>query len=352
MQTKELLTYIQNTSALKADSVNQLSELVKHYPYFQPAHLLYCLATKEFDIANHQDVLKKTAISIANRVVLHNLLNKQLQPISLPTTEFKQEASLKNVNVTSKTDVIESKVEDEKNETLDEIKTVLQQIKEDINVLKATELAETTMPSVKIDSTEETIIEKQTTIESGKLTTENLEDDIQKAASEAFLNETYFESSPTKKQETAPSPSNFIEWINFLNAKKGASTDEIEQTAILAEEKTNPKLKNSGISDENTLKIAPDLDKKQKNSALIDKIIQSNPGAIRTKDEKRIFAANAQAKESLLENEHLVTETLAKIYALQGHISKAIRAYEILSLKIPQKSVYFASLIRELREKQ
>ena len=350
MQTKELLTYIQNTSALKAESVNQLSELVKHYPYFQPAHLLYCLATKEFDIANHQDVLKKTAISIANRVVLHNLLNKNVQPISLQKIDIKEDLSLGQNSLVSKD--INSPEEEGEKEALHEIKTVLQQIKEDINVLKATELSEVSKPPVNNDANEVNQTNETVKLESSDLSTEKLEDEIQKAASEAFLNETYFESSPTKKQETIPSPSNFIEWINYLNAKKGTTAEEIKQTAILAEEKTNPTLKNSSDFEENSLNIAPNLDKKQKNSALIDKIIQSNPGAIRTKDEKRIFAANAQAKESLLENEHLVTETLAKIYALQGHISKAIRAYEILSLKIPQKSVYFASLIKELKEKQ
>lgn len=351
MQAKELLTYIQNTSSLKNDSVNQLSELVKHYPYFQPAHLLYCLATKEFDIANHQEVLKKTAISIANRVVLHNLLNKSVQPISLQkiniAEEIQQESQIKTV---TQDNIV--KDNEEKNEALNEIKTALQQIKEDINVLKATELSELSKPPANADSIEITQTDEVQKNDSIDLTTDKLEDEIQKAASEAFLNETYFESSPTKKQDNLASPTNFMEWINFLNAKKGATAEEIKQTAILAEEKINPKLKNPADFEENSLKIAPNLDKKQKNSALIDKIIQSNPGAIRTKDEKRIFAANAQAKESLLENEHLVTETLAKIYALQGHISKAIRAYEILSLKIPQKSVYFASLIKELKEKQ
>ena len=61
------------------------------------------------------------------------------------------------------------------------------------------------------------------------------------------------------------------------------------------------------------------------------------------------FKSDQKAKESLLESEHLITETLAQIYAFQGNINKAIRAYEILSLKFPQKSVYFASLIEKLK---
>ena len=84
--------------------------------------------------------------------------------------------------------------------------------------------------------------------------------------------------------------------------------------------------------------------------AIIDKIIEVTPTNIRLDPNQRFFAADSKAKESLIESEDLVTETLAKIYALQGNISKAIRAYEILSLKFPQKSAYFATLIQNLKE--
>ena len=83
---------------------------------------------------------------------------------------------------------------------------------------------------------------------------------------------------------------------------------------------------------------------------IIDKIIEVNPSTIRLDPNQRFYTADTKAKESLIENEELVTETLAKIYALQGNISKAVRAYEILSLKFPQKSAYFATLIQNLKK--
>lgn len=47
----------------------------------------------------------------------------------------------------------------------------------------------------------------------------------------------------------------------------------------------------------------------------------------------------------------LVTETLARMYAEQGHIAKAIQAYEILKLRVPEKSSIFAARIEALKTK-
>lgn len=65
---------------------------------------------------------------------------------------------------------------------------------------------------------------------------------------------------------------------------------------------------------------------------------------------KEFFSASTMAKKSVEEDESFVTETLAKIYALQGNTEKAIKAYQTLSLKYPEKSSYFAARIKKLEE--
>ena len=69
------------------------------------------------------------------------------------------------------------------------------------------------------------------------------------------------------------------------------------------------------------------------------------------------FAAKAReegyVEESLgsEKEEPLLTETLAGIYLEQGYPQEAIDIYSQLSLRYPEKSVYFAALIDEINKK-
>jgi hypothetical protein len=50
------------------------------------------------------------------------------------------------------------------------------------------------------------------------------------------------------------------------------------------------------------------------------------------------------------ENDEFITETLSRIYLKQGHYQKAIESFKRLSLKFPEKSVYFAHQIEEIKK--
>ncbi len=58
------------------------------------------------------------------------------------------------------------------------------------------------------------------------------------------------------------------------------------------------------------------------------------------------------SRESILENENLMTETLAHVYLEQKKYQKAITAFTILSLKYPEKSSFFAHQIKAIEKIQ
>ncbi len=78
---------------------------------------------------------------------------------------------------------------------------------------------------------------------------------------------------------------------------------------------------------------------------IIDNFIENNPRISQLKEESSFVI-----KEKKDDISHLMTETLAKLYAEQKLYSKAIKAYEILSEKHPHKSDYFREKIEEIKE--
>ena len=92
---------------------------------------------------------------------------------------------------------------------------------------------------------------------------------------------------------------------------------------------------------------------KPQQTDLINKFIDKKT-TIRKPKKEAFFKAVDVAKESLVENNELVTPTLAKVYLEQEHYEKAISAYKKLSLKYPEKNSLFANqikLINKLKEK-
>ena len=87
---------------------------------------------------------------------------------------------------------------------------------------------------------------------------------------------------------------------------------------------------------------------------LIDNFLKNKPGAIRrNSEEKGTLVSDNRidiAEKSDTENDELITETLAAIYLQQKNYEKALSAYKKLSLKYPEKSIYFATQIEEIEK--
>ena len=313
MQAKEFINYIKNPNSLEKNSVKDLQKLVNDFPYFQSAHLLLSLASKKWDASVYQKSLKKTAIVVTNRSHLFNLI---------------QQFEISNT-------VIEDS--DHQKLVVEEVLEPIDSTKE-LNILKATELL--------IENSDSEITETEFQQKTKPNAEEVLENEIAKQVVSAIVEKQMFNLSDTQLVfNQNKEPENFTDWLRLIQkSNKQLSAENILDINTDNNTDIKTRLEKGKIITQESA-----LNKKLKNLALIDKIIEKSPGQIKIKDDQKFYSPEQNAKESLLENEHLVSETLAKIYALQGSVNKAVRAYEILSLKFPQKSAYFASLIQKLK---
>jgi hypothetical protein len=80
---------------------------------------------------------------------------------------------------------------------------------------------------------------------------------------------------------------------------------------------------------------------------LIRKFIETEP-QISKPQKASFYSAVEMARKSTEERDDIVSETLASVYAQQGDIARATRIYQKLCLLYPEKSSYFAALIKNL----
>ncbi|MBL7950553.1 MAG: hypothetical protein JNM62_02435 [Flavobacteriales bacterium] len=148
----------------------------------------------------------------------------------------------------------------------------------------------------------------------------------------------------------------FMDWLEADNAGSTAETKPKPQaepvpTAISDWVRSEPAEQDEEVEDRpihirQKPPVKPLPEDPTATSDLIDAFIKQQAPAPATKAE--FFTPQQAAKRSLDDKAGLVTETLARVYAKQGNVPKAIEAYRRLALKYPEKSAYFATLQKEL----
>ncbi len=123
--------------------------------------------------------------------------------------------------------------------------------------------------------------------------------------------------------------------------------DPVEDIRITVEEQAAPTPDKLSFND--WLKEYEDYPAEQNPTEVVETQPEQSPSV---EGASSFYSPSKMAKQSIEESEEIVTETLAKIYVAQNHIDKAIWAYEVLALRFPSKSAYFATQIKTLKDRK
>lgn len=288
---------IKNPDNISSKHKESLRKIIVAFPYATNVRLLYlsCLLN-DADILFEQE-LKKTAAYISDRSVLKQLI-------------YKPSKTQHYIIEKLKTDLIskESKTKDSKLKVVisDEVKNLDKK-----NPENQTEAINSNNNSKKIKKT-------NPAPEVNKDSVKELDKLIITSAINASISLDIEKASTTKKRGESSAKS-FLEWIEANHVVK--------------------------INSELSTQQRERLKFRKKAEILIEEFIQNQP---KIKPKTEFYSPENMARKSIEDSEKIVTETLAKIYAKQGNISKAKSIYNQLILKNPEKKSYFASLIRNL----
>lgn len=151
-----------------------------------------------------------------------------------------------------------------------------------------------------------------------------------------------FEKDDTDETSFINDKLNQNKFTDSENDKKNYSIEELKK---LIEKRIREIEGSKNRMDKNA---AGNIKKQPSKEEIIDKFIRNEPSIPRPKSS--FYDPVKFAKQSVVDEENIVSETLAKIYYDQGHYEKAINIYEKLILKFPEKSTYFANLIKKAKQ--
>jgi len=356
MNKSELYQLIEKPALINDLHISDLENVCNKYPFFSIAQTLLCKSYFNAEHFTFPEQLKKAAMYAGDRELLYDL-------IYYPNYSLKTEHTVNQLNNTvtnEQTSAIEKenklaeeeKQIEEKKEELKILETLLIDIKNQLKTLaeppiesKPIEL-KPTLTEIELIKSEETTEEN---FEEKIITPINVETPIKSIDIELPLTTDIEEKSEKivdvnpliKETIKVDEPLSFADWLLFVKARGIPQNYIVENKHLVKKEDTEAPAK----SNQTLNKTGNTENEKQQQKTLIDRFIQEEPKIV---PQKGVFFNSPQrAKESATENDDIYSETLAKIFEMQGNFKKAIRAYEILSLKFPEKSAYFADLIEK-----
>ena len=355
MNKDQFYTYLKEGVQGTAEEQEALKEILAKYPYFQSARVLlskssYLSGHHEFD-----QVLQQAAIHVGDRSYLFHEHTKELLAKSIADVEREMDA-MEEVEAEERlvdqfeegseaevaSDLLQEEESSESKSESDAEKDRLEhhqeEEKEDEEVL-VDERSVSREDKRKFDEMDElgqavllgalnSSIEQEVSVQNETNEAEEKLSGVE-AASVGRLDE----------EETAEELSAFASWVykRAIGMNYGDGLTEV---------KSRSEAEQQGQGEESFPQLKLESSDPMSKAEMIDRFIQNEP-KITPRRAMDVEAPEVVAK-ALVQDEEWVTETLAQVYAKQGNLGKARKAYKLLALKYPEKSVYFANQIKKL----
>ncbi|MGM0496950.1 MAG: hypothetical protein ACQESJ_03470 [Bacteroidota bacterium] len=333
MLKKEIIKYLENLGTLNDYSMSELSGIMKKYPFFQTAYLLFILNLKNIDDPRFKEYLKKYSVYIKDRERLFQHLNI-LESYSASYFE----------GIKPNLEPSRSKDENEEQTTVD----VKEENKntDSVNTGKKQENTKLLQNKKKEFTTEYLRSRIART-----LTQQTDEVDSQEPGADSEMTEFFILDKADELTERVSKNSSSPKENEIDSTNSGE--DVSEETFELDE---SLKSVNKRLKEGKENKYAPDQylpediysPENKQSKDLIDQFLQNNPEIEKIEPKKE--AGKDISENSVQESEDFLTEKLAHLYVKQGYFEKAIEAYQKLSLKYPEKSDYFAQQIERIKQ--
>lgn len=319
----------------------ELEGLVQKFPYFHQAHLLLAKKYQQENNPRFDEQLQMAALYTQSRELFYDIFHEQLkkeEPVSAfvpEVTEVKEpvnEFSAPEVSATPETEtVIEEIVA-----TNSEVETPGTETLETVTLTEPEQFKPIEIATVEAEI-EEPAQEQEEEIGIG-----SVNEEVETATVQEQETATPEEEIAVEPEEeiTLDEPHTFDEWLHAFPIK---STVKDAAKVLESNEVEEHDLERIILENANVDYLHTRVEEETHYSKGLDKFIDEQ------KQRHRPVETKKTEKQGDLDPA-LITETLAGLYAAQRKYSKAIKAYELLSLKFPEKSDLFAARIQYLKK--